>query len=175
MREITDEEIQTFDNVVNGVDWGWYPDPFAFIRCQFNKAQQELIIFDELVRTKCSNEENARALKDRGITNKDYIICDSAEPKSVSDFINFGLRARGAIKGQGSIDYGIKWLASLKRIVIDKDRCPIAFDEFTNYEYERDEEGEVISGYPDENNHTIDAVRYACEQLNRRQNKITVG
>ena len=175
LRDISDEEIQTYDNVVNGVDWGWYPDPFAFVRCQFNKAQQELIIFDEVVSNKVSNEDNAQKLKEHGITDKDFVICDSAEPKSVADFINCGIKARGAIKGNGSIEYGIKWLASLRRIVIDKDRTPIAFQEFTNYEYERDDDGEVISGYPDENNHTIDATRYACEQLSRRMNKITVG
>lgn len=174
MREITDEEISTYDNVVNGVDWGWYPDPFAFVRCQFNKAQQELIIFDEIVRTKTPNDENAQALKDHGITSRDYVICDSAEPKSISDFINCGIMARGAVKGNGSVEYGVKWLASLRRIVIDKERTPYAFEEFTNYEYERDDEGEVISGYPDENNHTIDAVRYACEHLSRRMNTITV-
>lgn len=174
LREITDEEIQTYDNVVNGVDWGWYPDPFAFVRCQFNKAQQELIIFDEIVRTKTPNDVNAQALKDHGITDNDYVICDSAEPKSVSDFINCGIKARGAQKGNGSVEYGIKWLASLRRIVIDKERTPVAFEEFTNYEYERDDEGEIITGYPDENNHTIDATRYACEHLSRRLNTITV-
>ena len=39
------------------------------------------------------------------------------------------------------------------------------------FEYERDKEGNVISGYPDKNNHTIDADRYALEShYNKRGN-----
>ena len=49
--------------------------------------------------------------------------------------------------------------------VIDPQRTPITYKEFTEYEYERDKDGNVISGYPDKNNHTIDATRYALESL----------
>lgn len=175
-RKITDEEIATFDKIANGIDWGWYPDPFHFIRCQYNKAQHELIVFDELCVNKVENEETARILKEeKGLTEQDLIVCDSAEPKSISDYINYGLYARGAVKGNGSIDYGIKWLASLKRIVFDPERTPKALEEFINYEYERDDNGEIISGYIDEDNHSIDALRYATEQFSRRQAQIKVG
>ena len=50
-------------------------------------------------------------------------------------------------------------------IVIDPKRCPHAAREFTEYEYDIDKNGDVMSGYPDENNHTIDAVRYALERV----------
>lgn len=174
-REITDEEIATFDNIANGLDWGWFPDPYAFVRCQYNKAQQELIIFDEERRHKTKNEETARILKEEhGIEQDDLIVCDSAEPKSIAEYINHGLKARGAVKGKDSIDFGIKWLASLRKIVIDPNRCPETFREFAEYEYERDDNGEILSGYPDENNHSIDAVRYATERFSRREASIKV-
>lgn len=175
VRSIDDEEIATYDRVVNGIDWGWYPDPFAFVRCQYNKAQQELIIFDEIVKHKTRNADLAELVKSHGITKNEVITCDSAEPKSIADFRNEGLNAHGAVKGPGSVDYGCKWLASLRKIVIDPDRTPVTFEEFKNYEFERDDEGEVISGYPDENNHTIDATRYACERLSSREATIKVG
>ena len=76
---------------------------------------------------------------------------------------------REAIKGPGSVDYSMKWLSSLNEIVIDRKRCPEAAKEFTLYEYEKDREGRVISGYPDKNNHSIDAVRYALEEIWRRR------
>jgi hypothetical protein len=53
--------------------------------------------------------------------------------------------------------------------VIDPARCPATADEFTKYEYERTPDGEVISGYPDENNHSIDSVRYAMERVWKRK------
>lgn len=58
----------------------------------------------------------------------------------------------------------MKWLQS-KTIIIDPVRCPHTAKEFVEYEYERDRDGEVISGYPDKNNHSIDAVRYALERV----------
>ena len=79
-----------------------------------------------------------------------------------------GLPAVGAIKGPGSEEYGFKWLQR-RTIVIDKQRTPNAYDEFTRYEYDRDKDGNIISGYPDGNDHAISAVRYAFEPLfNRR-------
>ena len=57
------------------------------------------------------------------------------------------------------------WLQSLNAIVIDPQRCPETKAEFIAYEYERTKEGEIMSGYPDANNHHIDAVRYATEGI----------
>lgn len=175
-REVTDEEIETFDNIVTGVDWGWYPDPYHMVKCQYNKAQSQLIIFDELCVNKVKNEETARLLKEEhGIRPNDVVVCDSAEPKSIAEYINHGIKAVGARKGVDSVDYGIKWLASLREIVIDPKRCPKAFEEFIDYEYDRDDNGEILSGYLDENNHSIDATRYATEKFSRRESRITVG
>ncbi|MEG2286135.1 MAG: PBSX family phage terminase large subunit, partial [Eubacterium sp.] len=52
-------DIMQFDAILNGVDWGWYPDPFAFVRCQYNSGQSQLIIFDEFGANKLSNRETA--------------------------------------------------------------------------------------------------------------------
>lgn len=59
----------------------------------------------------------------------------------------------------------MKWLQSLRAIVIDNVRCPKTAEEFLEYEYERDKEGNVISGYLDKNNHAIDSVRYATNPI----------
>ena len=77
--------------------------------------------------------------------------------------------ARAAEKGPGSVEYSMKWLQSLKEIIIDNKRCPESAKEFLDYEYERDKDGNVISGYPDKNNHTIDAVRYAMNKVWKRR------
>ena len=101
------------------------------------------------------------------------IICDSAEPKSINEFREAGLPALGAKKGPDSIEYGIKFLQSLDEIIIDGKRCPNAAREFSHYETDRDKEGNPIARYPDKNNHTIDAARYAMEQdTNFKKGKI---
>ena len=81
----------------------------------------------------------------------------------------YGIICNGAKKGPGSVDYSHKWLQSLNCIWIDPQRCPDTAREFLEYEYERDKNGDIISGYPDVNNHHIDAVRYGTEPLWKRK------
>jgi phage terminase large subunit len=63
----------------------------------------------------------------------------------------------------------MKWLQSLVEIIIDPDRCPYHAEEFSNYELEKDKEGEFISAYPDKNNHAIDDTRYATNLIWRKR------
>lgn len=167
IRDITDEEISRMDRIFAGVDFGWYPDQFCYLRTYYDSAREKIYLIDELYVNKWSNSKTADWIKKKGYD--DYtMICDSAEPKSVNDFRDAGLPARGAIKGPGSIEYGFKFLQT-KTIVIDPKRTPNAYKEITEYEYDRDKEGNVISGYPDGNDHAISALRYAYEPLfNRR-------
>lgn len=162
LREITDEEIKTYDYIYQGLDFGWFPDPLAWTKMCYNPAQRTLYIFDEFVVNKMSNADVWNYLKEnKGVTNDDLIIADSAENKSISDFKSYGSCMRGAEKGPGSVDYSMKWLASLCKIVIDPKRCPVSAQEFSTYEFEQDKDGNFISGYVDANNHCIDSVRYA--------------
>ena len=105
------------------------------------------------------------------IKTDELVIADSAERKSIADFKAYGAYIKGAIKGPDSVRYGIKWLQGLNHIYIDRRRCPYTYKEFTHYEYLQDKDGNFISDYPDENNHSIDATRYALERYcNRRGN-----
>ena len=166
IREITDEEKQSFDWCYFGQDWGWYPDPNAFVACYYNSAQMKLYIYEERVGNKKSNEEWARIIDSH---RDDKIVADSAEKKSTEDFRSMGFNMRDAEKGSGSVDYSMKWLQSRAEIIIDPVVCPVATKEFIEYEYERTKSGDVISGYPDKNNHCIDAIRYATEEIWRRR------
>ena len=166
LREITDEEVGRFDRIYQGVDWGYMPDPFAFIRAHYDKARETIYLIDEIYQNKLSNEQSAGIIRERGYLDA-YIICDSAEPKSIADFRAMGLPAKAAAKGPGSVEYGMKWLQR-RKIVIDRRRTPHAYDEFVNYEYARSRDGEIISGYPDEKNHLIDSLRYGLEPISRR-------
>lgn len=170
LREITEDEFKRFDKIYQGVDFGWFPDPFAFIRLHYDRAHETIYLLDEIYQNKLSNEQSATIIKQRGY--KDVrTICDSAEPKSVADFRAMGLPAFEAVKGPGSVEYGMKFLQR-RTIVIDRKRTPHAYEEFVGYEYERNKDGDIISGYPDANNHLIDATRYALELVSRRMGVI---
>lgn len=160
---ISDEQIRSFDRVYRGVDWGFYPDPFAYNECHYDAARRTLYIFGELTCRRLGNAETAARIRERG--RHELITADSAEPKSISDYKASGLPCVGAKKGPGSVEHGMKWMASLSAIVIDPKRCPDTLKEFSEYELARDKNGEIIDGYPDLCNHHIDAVRYAMETV----------
>lgn len=168
-RDITDEEISHMDRIYQGVDWGLYPDPFAFVRLYYDHARETIYFMDEYVCNNTSNTITGGEIIRRGYD--DYIVtCDSAEKKSVNDYKDLGIPARAALKGPGSVEYGMKWLIN-RKIVIDPRRTPHVYKEFKKYEYDRDKDGNIISGYPDKDNHTIDATRYALEAFcNKRGN-----
>ena len=166
LREITDEEINNFDYTYQGIDFGWFPDPLAWTKCCYNPGQRILYIFDEFVVNKMSNADVWEHLKEeKGVTEEDLIIADSAEPKSIGDFKAYGALMKGAEKGPGSVDYSMKWLSSLAKIVIDQRRCPVSAQEFSTYEFEQDKDGNYISGYVDADNHCIDSIRYALNNI----------
>ena len=162
---------KTFDEIYNGIDWGFAIDPFRFVRMHFDKKHLDLYIFDEYTAHKTRNETVFHELYDelKKVSREELVIADSAEPKSVADFKAYGAFIREANKGPDSVRYGIKWLQGLRHIYIDKRRCPETYKEFVNYEYEQDRDGEFISAYPDENNHSIDATRYAMEKYANRK------
>lgn len=172
IRPITDDEIRNFDRIYNGVDFGWFPDPWAFNRMYFNANQKRLYIYDEGHENKKSNKQTYEIMVNRhGIKRNDKVTCDSAEEKSIADYKAYGLYARGAVKGPGSVEYSMKWLQSLNEIIIDNKRCPFTAKEFLEYEYEIDKDGNIIDGYPDKDNHHIDACRYALNDIWRRRGR----
>ena len=166
LRRITDAEIDRFDRIYRGLDWGYAADPLAYMVVQYDKTRKRLYIFHELYRVNMSNAKAADYINKEN-PGRELVICDSAEPKSIDDIEERGVRAEGAVKGPGSVERGIRFLKDeLEEIIIDPDRCPNAAREFTQYELEKDKLGNFKSVYPDKNNHTIDAVRYALERVN---------
>lgn len=146
-----------FERIVSGVDWGWWPDPWAFNRVCYDSRNRVLYIFDEATRHRASNRDTAVLVAKRTLPGE-IIAADSAEPKSIADYRACGLSCRSVEKGAGSLRYSMKWLQSLDAIIIDPNRCPDTAKEFQSYRY-------CDGQYPDKDNHHIDAVRYATAAL----------
>ena len=58
-RKITDEEIAGFDNIRQGLDWGYAADPLAFVRIHYDRTRRRIYILDEFYGVKISNREAA--------------------------------------------------------------------------------------------------------------------
>ena len=170
-RIITDEEIARFDRIYRGVDFGYAADPLHYTECYYDKTRRRLFIFFEIHKVGLKNRLAVEQIKRQNISNR-QVVADSAEPRTIAEFHDLGLNIVGAKKGPDSVEHGIKFLQDLEEIIIDPVRCPNTVREFTQYELDKDANGNWKAGYPDRNNHSIDAVRYALEsEINMRKIK----
>ena len=167
IKTITDEEIQNYQSIYQGQDWGWWPDPKAFIRAAYVPNQEKVILLDEM--GGCKIRVAAMADQIKAKQYDDYVIyCGVDEDESVIDFRDAGIPARKAIVTPGSRKYTFEWL-QCRTIVIDPARTPRAYKEIIEYEHEIDKNGEVIADYPDGNDHWIDALRYSISPMAMRR------
>lgn len=160
LRPIIQSEISVFDRIRQGLDFGYAVDPLCFERMHYDRKRRRLYLFAEISGL---NLFNRRFWERAQRFNDVMTIADSAEPKSIDELKSFGMRVKGAKKGPGSVEFGIKFLQGLEQIIIDPERCPRAAKEFINYALEVDRQGEVKSRFPDKDDHSIDAARYGME------------
>ena len=167
-RKIAAKEIAGFDNIISGVDWGYYPDPWVFIRTYYHAATRTLYIFDEARGNKMQNAVTAEIVKGR-VAPGELILADLSDEKACADYRSYGLRCWPARKGPGSRELGVRWLQGLNAIVIDPVKCPCVLQEFLEWEYEVAPDGTVLGTLMDANDHGIDAARYACSRIWQRK------
>ena len=169
VREITDEEINGFEWIYRGIDWGYYPDPFVYCEMCYDAQKRTLWIYKGFSLLRSSNDNTQSELIAHGVHTDEPIVADN-DNKDIGDFRSWGWNMRAAEKGPGSLEAGFKWLQSLDAIIIDNVRVPEAVLEFTEYEYEIDKQGNVLSGYPQgQADHYMAAVRYALEIIWKRR------
>ncbi len=160
IRKITQREIDSFEHIARGLDWGYAADPLHYTVNHYDSRKRKLYIFGEIRGCGISNREITRRIKAENRENG-TVVADSAEPKSIAELCEAGLHVIPAKKGRDSVAYGMKWLRDLEEIVIDPNRCPFTAKEFMGYAFLQDKEGGWRAEYPDRNNHSIDAVRYS--------------
>ena len=189
VREISADEESALQYVYCGVDFGFSIDPAVFMRVAYDRKHDTVYLLDEIYKKGMSNQQLAAAIKEKGFDNtgrtmgekaaaanvtyiydlydkpeRQIITCDCAEPKSIHDLQNEGIKALACKKYAGSVIRGIKWLQN-RRLIIDPKRTPHAHREFIQYEYCTTKDGEFLADVPDKNNHCIDATRYALDRL----------
>lgn len=155
------EKARSFSTFENGIDFGYAEDPAAPTRCHYEERENTLYILDARYLRGMTNDLLAAECKN--IFGREVVTCDSAEPKSIQELRNYGMTCIPAQKGKDSVNFGIQWLQKLN-IVID---CHLteAINEFTVYKWQEDKDGNVLPKPVDRDNHIIDSIRYATEQV----------
>lgn len=173
-RAFTLDEIRDCQTI-SGLDFGYTNDPTAFFIGFVDKENKLLYVWDEIYEKGLTNVQIADKINLAGY-GKERITADSAEPKSIRELNDLGLRVTPARKGRDSINTGIQYLQNY-RIIIHP-RCVNFITEINNYTWDKDRFGNNVNSPIDDFNHLMDAMRYAMEGVMKkpvRLNRIQGG
>lgn len=156
-----------------GADWGFAVDPSVLVRCHVDG--RTLYVDAEAWEVGCEIDNLPELFGQVEGSRKWTIRADSARPETVSYMRRNGFpRIVSALKGQGSLEDGIEFLRSFDVVV--HPRCKHVAEELARYSYKRDPHTEeILPVLEDKDNHTIDALRYALEELRRSGYKPRTG
>lgn len=158
-KSFTLNDVRDFVTVA-GLDFGYTNDPTAFFIGFLNDKNKILYVWDEIYKKGLSNRKIYEEINSLGYA-KESITGDSAEPKSIDELYDYGLRIKGAKKGRDSIMNGIQWIQDLKIII--HPRCTNFITEISNYTWDKDRFGKTLNVPVDDFNHLMDAMRYGLE------------
>lgn len=172
---ISDAEVAGFERLYAGQDWGWWPDPWAFVLSAWDPSTRTLWSFKELGGTRIQPDESAEMVREAltwsdGGADEYHAVpvrTDDSAPSLIQAHRDAGVMAVRAEKGRRRME-SYEWLASV-RWVVDPVRCPNLAREARAKTYERTADGEWLSSIPDGDDHWIDAVRYSVMPIVTRR------
>lgn len=137
---------------VFGQDFGFSADPTSLVETSIDKTNKKIYLklhyYKQGLTTSQISELNKRCAQDN------LIVADSAEPRLITELkVNNNIVA--AIKGQGSVTYGIALLQDFD-LIVDPESTEL-IKELNNYCWLEKKSATPI----DAHNHALDAIRYA--------------
>lgn len=144
-----------------GLDFG-FTDPNAFVCSMVDNAAERIYIFDEWYETGATNKMIAEQIKAMGYGGQ-KIVCDSAEPKSIAELQEEGIKAEPSRKGRDSVNHGIQLIQNYRIVVHPK--CVEFKKEIQNYCWEKDKDGKLTDKPDHEFSHGMDAMRYGVSRI----------
>lgn len=155
-----------------GCDWGFSSDPSALIRCFIE--DNCLYIDYEAYSVGVEIDELPTLFDSVPESRKWRIRADCARPETISYMKRNGFDCVPAEKWKGSIEDGIEYLRSFKKIYIHP-RCKHTYEEFKNYSYKTDRvSGDVLPIVVDAWNHAIDSIRYSLEPYIKNKGRMKI-
>lgn len=139
-----------------GQDFGFSTDITSLVKVAVDKDTRSVYVKQIYGKTNLSTSDIA--YRNKTECGTDLIICDSAEPRLISELKNMGLNIRPTIKKKGSILSGIALMQDYQ-IIVDRESNGI-IREINNYVWHERNQRPV-----DKFNHYIDAIRYSLMYL----------
>ncbi len=146
-----------------GLDFGFSNDETAMAsiwECEDGRT----IIREEVYQRGILGSQYAEILKSHNIDPSVLIVADGARPEIIAEVQNAGFRIIAADKNAGSVKRGIDRVQQRRIGYIGKN----LEREFLTYGWRKKRSGEVLDEPQDGNDHLMDALRYAIDDLSRK-------
>ncbi|HEL1929678.1 TPA: PBSX family phage terminase large subunit [Streptococcus suis] len=164
--------IKRIGETTAGLDFGFTHDPTTFPRLAVDLDNRELWIYAEHYEHAMTTDDIFKMIADADMQNA-VITADSAEQRLIAELQAKGIRRLvPSIKGKGSINAGIDFMKQFKIYIHPS--CVKTIEEFDTYIYKQDKDGKWLNEPIDDNNHIIDAIRYALERYHIQTSKLNV-
>lgn len=159
------DEITTGGKLVRyGLDFGFSNDESALVAV-YDMGDNKLGIIQKMFEKGILNSQYAQKFKMAEIDPNVLIVADSARPEAIAEIKSNGYRIIGADKNAGSVLRGIERVS-------EKQICYAGADlkrEYLAYAWRKKRSGEILDEPEDGNDHLLDALRYAVDDLSKKR------
>ena len=145
-----------------GLDFGFTNDETA-MAAVYEMPDGSFGLIEKIYQTGILTSQYPAMLKSKEIDPSVLIVADSVRPETIAEIKHGGFRCIGCEKGAGSILRGIDRVSEKKILYCGKN----LEREFLTYAWRKKKSGEVLDEPQDGNDHLMDAIRYAIDDLAR--------
>lgn len=163
-RKATPEDYKNAKLIRYGLDFGFSNDETGMVAI-YQTEDGRIIIEQKLYQTGLLGSQYGDKLRAIGIDPSVLIVADSARPEIIAEIKAQGFRIIGADKNAGSVLRGIDRVKQHQIIYDGKD----LEREYLSYQWRTRRSGETLDEPQDGNDHLMDALRYAIDDMNRKR------
>ena len=158
------ENIKKGKLVRYGLDFGFSNDESALVAI-YELEDNKMGILELLFKKGILGSQYAEILMSHNVDANVLIVADSARPEIIAEIKRNGYRIIGADKNPGSVKRGIDRV-SQKQILYNGKNLK---QEYLSYAWRKKRTGEILDEPQDGNDHLMDAVRYAIDDLSKKR------
>lgn len=162
--EESPETIITGRLVRYGLDFGFSNDESALVAV-YEMSDGKLGLIELLYERGLLGSQYGERLKQLGVDPNVLIVADAARPEIIAEIKAAGFRIVGADKNPGSVLRGIDRVIQ-RRIIYSGKHLK---QEYLSYAWRKKRSGEILDEPEDGNDHLMDALRYAIDDLSRKR------
>jgi len=161
-RKATEDDYKHAKLIRYGLDFGFSNDETGMVAI-WQTDNNEIIIEQKIYQTGLLGSQYGDKLRAAGIDPSVLIVADSARPEIIAEIKAQGFRIVGADKNAGSVLRGIDRVKQHQIAYDGKD----LEREYLSYAWRTKRSGETLDEPQDGNDHLMDALRYAIDDLQR--------